>query len=336
MMDQASQLRGMIEEIRNGTVGADGFSCASSVPAGVVSYAPKTHHDAMSNRRSDRPLPQSRVRLANAITICSGKGGVGKSNVAVNLAVVLSRLGNKVCLLDADLGMANADVLCNLSPRRTLEHVVNGQCELAEVALLAPGGFRLIPGGSGVVRLANMPQARRLALLRQLSIIDRTADYIIIDTSAGLNANVLGFAASANRVLMITTPEPTSVTDAYGMIKVLWRQFPEIRIEIVVNMVESEAEGREVFARINRVCRTFLLIAPRWGGCLPIDHQVPEAVRMRVPFTLYSPDGGATKALKNIANRLAGNELEPLRSSSGFFSRLMSRFSTDTSQSRSN
>ena len=126
MMDQASQLRGMIEEIRNGTVGADGFSCASSVPAGVVSYAPKTHYDAMSNRRSDRPLPQSRVRLANAITICSGKGGVVKSNVAVNLAVILSRLGNKVCLLEADLGLANSSVLCNSSLRRALEPVVSG------------------------------------------------------------------------------------------------------------------------------------------------------------------------------------------------------------------
>lgn len=333
MIDQASQLRGMIEEIRNGAVVEDGFPDSPSVPTGVVSYAPRTNHDPPPSHRRGNPSPPSEVRLANAITICSGKGGVGKSNLAVNLAVVLSRMGNKVCLLDADLGLANADVLCNLSPRRTLEHVVNDQCKLADVALLAPGGFRLIPGGSGVVRLANMPPARRADLLRQLSIIDRMADYIIIDTSAGLTANVLGFAASANRVLVVTTPEPTAVTDAYGMIKVLWRQFPEIRIEIVVNMVESEAEGREVFARINRVCRTFLLIAPRWGGCLPIDHHVPEAVRMRVPFTLFSPDGGATKALENIANRLAGNELEPLRSSSGFFSRLMSRFSTDTSQS---
>ncbi len=335
MIDQASQLRGMIEEIQHGTISADGFSGDASVPAGVVSYAPRTHQDTISNRRGDRTLPQSTVRLANAITICSGKGGVGKSNIAVNLAVALSRLGNKVCLLDADLGLANADVLCNLSPRRTLEHVVNGQCELAEVALLAPGGFRLIPGGSGVVRLANMPLVRRQALLRQLSIIDRMADYIIIDTSAGLNANVLGFAASANRVFVITTPEPTAVTDAYGIIKVLLRQFPDIRIEIVVNLVDSESEGREVFARIDRVCRTFLRSAPHWGGFLPIDNHVPEAVRMRIPFTLFSPEGGATKSLQMIANRLTGKELEPSRTGRGFFSRLMSRFSTDSSLSRS-
>ncbi|MCZ6836935.1 MAG: MinD/ParA family protein [Planctomycetota bacterium] len=340
-MDQASQLRGLVKEMSGG---APPMTVPQSVPTGIVSYSPLADQAVPMKPRSPvnprnprnlrspldprnpRVVPPKPIRLAKAIAVCSGKGGVGKSNLAVNLAVLLSRMGKKVCLLDADLGLANIDVLCNITPKRTLEHVVDGKCELPDVALLAPGGFRLIPGGSGVARLANLDPGRRHTLLKQLSVIDRVADFIIIDTGAGLNPNVLSFAGAANIVLVTTTPEPPAITDAYGMVKTLLRHLPELKLEIVVNMVQSEQEGKEVFDRIARVCRTFLRQAPEWGGAIRLDPHVPEAVRMRVPFALYSPDCPATKAVDRIAQRLAGVETRAKIADAGFFSRLATMF----------
>ncbi len=145
------------------------------------------------------PLEMATPPMARVIAVTSGKGGVGKTNIAVNLAVVLARLGQRVCLLDADLGLANADVLCSLTPRLTLEHVISGRCRLAETMLLAPGGVRLIPGACGVARLADLAGADRLALLGQLEALERVTDTLIIDTGAGLSRNVLAFAAAAQK-----------------------------------------------------------------------------------------------------------------------------------------
>jgi flagellar biosynthesis protein FlhG len=260
--------------------------------------------------------------------VTSGKGGVGKTNIAVNLAVCLARLGRRVCLLDADLGLANADVLCGLTPRLTLEHVVCGRCRLAEATLLAPGGFRLIPGACGVARLADLGSVERLELLEQLTCLERVADMVIIDTAAGLSANVLAFAAAARRVVVATTPEPTALTDGYGMIKALAARAPGSRIDLVVNMAGSRSEGESVHQRLDRVSRTFLGRSVAFAGTVPMDPAVREAVRHRVPFALFSPEGRATAAVYRLARRLAG--LEPAAGGDrgdGFFARLAARLS---------
>jgi flagellar biosynthesis protein FlhG len=257
--------------------------------------------------------------------VTSGKGGVGKSNIAVNLAVALARMGQRVCLLDADLGLANADLLCGLTPKLTLEHVVAGRCRLAEAMLLAPGGFRLIPGACGVARLADLGGGQRLALLEQLVGLERVADTVIIDTAAGLSTNVLAFAAAARRVLVATTPEPTAMTDGYGMIKALTARAPGARVDLVVNMTGSRAEGESVYWRMERVSRTFLGRSLELAGTVPLDPAVREAVRHRVPFSLFSPDGRATAAIYRLAHRVAG--VEPTAGVDGhgsFFSRLAS------------
>ncbi len=240
MTDQATHLRRLVGTAANG-------QRRSAEPVPIA--------------RSSRPRPQAAQpagRLASAIAVTSGKGGVGKSNIAVNLAVCLARMGRRVCLLDADLGLANADLLCGLTPRLTLEHVVCGRCRLAEAMLLAPGGFRLIPGACGVARLADLGGRQRLALLEQLMGLERVADTVIIDTAAGLSTNVLAFAAAARRVLVATTPEPTAMTDGYGMIKALAARAPGTRVDLVVNMASSRAEAESVFWRMDRVSRTFL------------------------------------------------------------------------------
>ncbi|HWB19602.1 MAG TPA: MinD/ParA family protein [Phycisphaerales bacterium] len=327
MNDQASNLRGLVESLRAQETGT-GEQVATIVPpsvaTGAVSFAPSCV------QRPKKPLPK-RASLAKAIAVCSGKGGVGKSNLSVNLAASMSALGLKVCLLDADLGMANADVLCNLSPRLTLEHVVSGRCRLAEAVLLAPGGFRLIPGASGVSGMADLDTARRTNLINQLSALERLADVLIIDCGAGISPNVLTFAAAANHVIVVTTTEPTAMMDGYGMVKALFTQSPQSQIEVIVNMTGTEADGQSVFARMSRVSNTFLSKHLLYGGCIPDDPAVREAVRLRMPFVLLAPDSPAARTVKGISRRLAGLDDARIAQSaaqelsdqpSGFFSRV--------------
>jgi flagellar biosynthesis protein FlhG len=171
--------------------------------------------------------------------------------------------------------------------------------------ILAPGGFHLIPGASGVTRMADLGLSQRTALLEQLAALERVADVFLIDCGAGISANVMGFAGAANMVVVATTPEPTAVTDGYAMIKSLLKKMPEISISLVVNMVCDELEAREVHARMNRVCRTFLNATIEYGGYVPWDSAVSRAVRNRMPFVLHAPDASATSAVKKLAAKLA-------------------------------
>ena len=322
MSDQATRLRGMVESARGDGIAGQPVLLPPSVPSGVVSYGPPPPRRNGGPRTTVR-----RVQLARAIAVSSGKGGVGKTNIAVNLAVAMSRFGLKVCLLDADLGLANADVLCNVTPRLTLEHVVTGRCRLAESMILAPGGFRLLPGASGVAGMANLDTRRRHLLVEQLVALERAVDVILIDCGAGISSNVSAFAAAAHTVLVVTTPEPTAMTDGYAMIKTLLRQTPGARVQVVVNMAATLEEAREAFGRLDRVSRTFLKHPLTWGGAIPADPTVAAAVRQRVPFVLHAPDGWATAALHRISRRLMGLDEEPLEDPGrceGFFLRLAS------------
>lgn len=343
MSDQATQLRRVMSQavvedgnVNNGGVGVhlSEHALPPSRATGSISFGP-----APTLQRSHRPLPP-RLTLAKAIAVSSGKGGVGKSNIAVNLAVAMSRMKLKVCLLDADLGLANADVLCNVTPKLTLEHVVAGNCRLWEAMVLAPGGFRLVPGASGVANMADLSETHRRGVLQQLATLERIADVLIIDTGAGISPNVLSFTAAAHTVLVATTPEPTAITDGYGLIKSIRNRAPKTNIEVVVNMAASEEEGEAVFRRIDRVSRTFLHKALDFAGVIPADPAVPAAVRQRVPYLLHAPEAEATHMTWRIARRLAGEQDEPLHADqntnnsdprAGFFSRLMHWFGSSQS-----
>jgi len=250
---------------------------------------------------TQRPQP---LRLARSVAITSGKGGVGKTSVAVNLAAKLAQMGRRVILLDADLGCANADVMCNLMPSGSLAHVVAGRMTIGEAMCDAPGGFRLVPGASGLAQMANLDRAERDRLLRQLQALERDADLMLIDTGAGVGANVLGFLAAADQVLVVTTSEPTAITDAYAVIKTLSRQRDDADVRLLVNMVRDDAEGRAVFARVSAVCQRFLNLKIGYAGHITQDPRVMQGVRRRRPYLIDFPTCGAATCLDQLAHRL--------------------------------
>ena len=292
---------------------------------------------ALEQRQPPASLRSPERKIARAIAITSGKGGVGKSNVAVNLACSFAAKGQRVCLIDADLGLANADVLCNVSPKKTLDDVVHGRCKLGEAILPVPGGFHLLAGASGVTRMADLTADEQSDLLRRLTALEKVVDIIIIDTGAGIQRNVLNFNAAAHDIIVTVTPEPTSITDGYGLIKALGKRHSDARIHLLVNMARSESEARAVFRRIDRVSRTFLEAPLMYAGWVPDDSIVKDAVRARTPFSIGAQKSGAAKRVNKLANYFselpefaqhgragAGKSLRASvdGSSNGFFSRL--------------
>jgi flagellar biosynthesis protein FlhG len=266
-----------------------------------------------------RSLVQER-RRASVIAVTSGKGGVGKSNIAVNLAIKFSAAGKEVVLLDADLGLANADVLCNIDLPHNLSHVIARKKELREVIVKTPGGFGLIGGASGLARMADLSDSDRQRLINALAELESRADVLIIDTGAGISPNVLAFTRAADHVLVVTTPEPTAITDAYAVIKVLSRDGAERRISLLVNQVTSAGEGRVVHDRIAKVARQFLSVTVFDAGYVLRDEQVPLAVRRRQPFVLGSPRCPASTCISQLAIRLEQGVAGA--ASGGFFNRM--------------
>ena len=260
-------------------------------------------------------------RAANVIAVTSGKGGVGKSNIAVNLAVQLSRAGKQVVLLDADLGLANCDVLCNLELPFNLSHVIARYKELPDVMIKAPGGFRLIGGASGLARMADLSDFDRQRIIDALGEVEQQADVILLDTGAGISPNVLSFTRAADHVLIVTTPEPTAITDAYAVIKVMIRDGVERRISLLVNQARSAAEARMVYDRIAKVARQFLGVGLLDAGYISLDESVSAAVRKRTPFSISHPHCPASLGVAQLAVRLQDGVIATL-DSPGFFARM--------------
>ncbi len=254
---------------------------------------------------------ESAGRRARYVAVTSGKGGVGKSSVAVNLAVRLSGMGRRVVLLDADLGTANADVLCNVAARTNLAHVVAGRRTLSEAMVAAPGGFRLVPGASGLATIADLSAFERARLIQAMQEIDETCDVVLVDTGAGIGPNVLGFALGVDQVLVVTTPEPSAVTDAYALIKSVHRQRSDANVSVFVNLVHSEGEARQVFERVNGVCRRFLQLNLTFAGHMPRDEQVVVGAMRRWPFVLGAPHSDASRSIGCLAHKLDRHASEP-------------------------
>lgn len=252
---------------------------------------------------SDSVVVSSR-KTARTIAVTSGKGGVGKTNFSANLALLLARTGQRVVVLDADLGLANLHVLFGLSPARHLGHVIRGENSLREVLHIVSEGIGIIAGGSGITELANLDAIRRQRFIQRIGELDELADIVLIDTGAGLSENVLAFVLAAEEVIVLTTPEPTALADAYATIKVVSRDNPEAKMSVVVNMVRTEAEAEATAERLRLVSKQFLDVDLGVLGYIPQDSAVPRAVRAQRPVTIDHPTGPTARALGRIAETL--------------------------------
>lgn len=253
----------------------------------------------ISVQRSARNSRESRC-----VAITGGKGGVGKSNLAVNLSLELGLVGNQVALLDADFGLANADLLCGVSPSYHLGHVIQGLKSLDDIAIPLSDEVELIPGGSGIEELANFSLGSRPHILSQMQAMEEDLDYMVIDTAAGIAENVSGILAAASEIIIVVTPEPTSIIDAYATIKVILRHKKDSSIALVVNNAVGIGDAEQVFQSISTATREFLDHKIEFLGMVPADSQVTEAVRAQVPVTQFAPGCPASRAIRLIAKNL--------------------------------
>ena len=239
--------------------------------------------------------------LPLVLSVTSGKGGVGKTNLSVNLACCLARAGKRVVLLDADLGLANVDVLLGISPQYNLFHLLHEKVSLEEVVTETPYGFSILPAPSGVSGMLSLSPGEKLTLLGAMDGLDKSVEYLIVDTAAGINENVLYFNMAAQERLVVVTPEPTSLTDAYAMIKVMQHNHDVNRFRIVINNTPDTATGKEIFTRLYRACDHFLSgVSLDLAGIIPHDPAVRRAVIAQKPFTLLDGSAPASKAMSNL------------------------------------
>jgi flagellar biosynthesis protein FlhG len=235
------------------------------------------------------------------IAVSGGKGGVGKTTVAINLATALAQSGRRVMLLDGDLGLANVDVLLGLAPRYTLAHVLSGERTLEEIIVETAGGLRVAPAASGVARMANLGPAEHLGLVRAFSGLGSQIDTLIVDTSAGIADGVLRFSQAAQHVLLVLRDEPASITDAYALIKVLSREHGVQRFRVLVNMTRETNQGPAVFERLQRVTQRYLEVALEYVGEIPDDTWLGRAIREQRPVIEAYPSSRASLAFKKLA-----------------------------------
>jgi flagellar biosynthesis protein FlhG len=262
--------------------------------------------------------PPSRPQ-ARTVAVTSGKGGVGKSSVALNLAIALQKMGNAVCLLDANLGLGNIDLLCGLNGYWNLSHVVSGARTVPEIVLAGPCGIHVVPGASGLLDAADCSSVAQREILSQLDELERQHDFLIIDTGTGIHRTVRHFVAAAQTVLIVTTPEPTAIADAYATLKALTAGSDLLQPHILVNQADSPAQAREIISRVQQTARTFLRVTVSSAGHIPRDPAVARAVACRKPFAADNPRTAAGLAIEQLARRLV-NLTQPSNERSSFFS----------------
>lgn len=243
--------------------------------------------------------------LPLVFSVTSGKGGVGKTNISVNLACELSKMGKRVVILDADLGLANVDVILGLAPKLNLFHLFNEGMTLEKILCDTPYGFRILPAASGVSDMVNLTTGQKLDLLEAMDYLEGGIDHLIVDTGAGINDNVLYFNIAAQERLVVLTTEPTSLTDAYALIKVLKLKHGVDRFRVLVNMAKDEKSAREIFVKLYKACDHFLSgVSLDLVGFIPLDPHVRKAVINQTPFAHMTPNCPASVAIRQTAERI--------------------------------
>ena len=243
---------------------------------------------------------------AKVYAITSGKGGVGKTSLAVNLSVILSKASMRVLLIDADMGLANVDLMTGVLAPHTIEEVINGKASIFDALVEGPEGLTILPASSGVGHILEVGQESEALFLKELLKLEHAFDIIFIDTGAGISANVIDFVFMAEEVIVIMTPEPTAFADAYAMVKLVATQKPDMKISIVVNIVKSADEGNHIFTKFNEIVERFLGRSVIFRGSIFSDASVSQAVMRQVPLALYAGSSPAVQSMKNIAKNVLG------------------------------
>lgn len=253
-------------------------------------------------------------RSARVITVTSGKGGVGKSNVSVNLAIQMSRLGKRAVILDADFGLANIEVMLGMRPQYNLADMMFRGKDVKDIICTGPEGIGFISGGSGLREMTNLNKDQILSLVRTMYELDHYADVVIIDTGAGISDTVIELVASSSEVLLVATPEPTSITDAYALLKTLHRHdgfdAESTSIKMIGNRIQSYEEGKELYLKLNTVVNKFLGMDMEYLGAIPYDECLPRAVMQQQPVSLAYPDATSARALLELAMVLEDEKRE--------------------------
>ncbi|MBF0283480.1 MAG: MinD/ParA family protein [Magnetococcales bacterium] len=262
---------------------------AASSPARAV--------DADAAELSSRRAPRT-------IAITSGKGGVGKTLVTVNLAVNFARAGLRVLLIDADLGLANLDVVLGLTPEYTIQDVFDGHKHLSDIALQGPMGITILPAASGVAELSNLSESQRLMLMEQIDHWDVDYDVVLVDTGAGISPNVRYFVLAVEQILVVATPDPASITDAYALMKVMFLNHRIAHFDLLVNQVKGEREALEVYKTVQRVAEKFLNIGLNYAGFVPHDPELVRAIRRQKVVSELLPEAPSSAAFGVIAQRM--------------------------------
>lgn len=269
--------------------------------------------------------------LARVITVTSGKGGVGKSNTAINLAIQFRKMGKKVIILDADFGLANIEIMFGAVPKHNLCDLIYQGKNIKDIITWGPMEVGFISGGSGIAGMSNLGREYLSYIIQNLAELDAIADIIIVDTGAGIADAVLEFLVASGEILLVTTPEPTSITDSYSLLKALYRhpRFREAdtKVKMIANRVEKESEGESLFNKLNAVVARYLKIPMTYLGCVPQDNALMKAVMQQSPVSLQQPTAKSSQAYEKIALRLLDKEeaeRQPKRGMAAFFSHIVS------------
>jgi flagellar biosynthesis protein FlhG len=257
------------------------------------------HHDQAQGIRNMKS-----VKPVKVIAVASGKGGVGKTNVSVNVAVALAKKGRRVALLDADMGLANVDILLGIYPKFNLAHVLSGEKSMNEIMVEGPLGLKVIPGSSGIQKMSELTTMEQAALIRAFSEIDQEIDVLIVDTAAGISASVVNFVRACQEVMVVICDEPTSLTDAYAFIKLLNRDYTVSDFNVIANMVQTAEQGRKLFQKLCKVTDAYLDVNLQFIGSIPYDLSLRKSVQQQSPVVLEYPKSDISLAITEIAEKI--------------------------------
>ncbi|XPS85920.1 FlhG: predicted flagellar biosynthesis protein [Desulfosarcina variabilis str. Montpellier] len=257
----------------------------------------RQRHSMSSNDKAHQP--QARV-----IAITSGKGGVGKTNIVANMGYTLCKAGKRVLIFDADLGLGNLDVLLGLTPQYNLSHVIEGQKKLSDIIVSGPGQLKILPASSGIQELTKLTHPQKIKLFNELHVLLSDYDIVLIDTAAGISSNVLYFNASANEIMVVVTPEPTSITDAYALMKILSVKYQEKHFRLLVNQAKNEREADEVSRQLCLVANRFLDVSIDYFGSILADSKVKSGVRKQKVVSQIAPMSQASRDFFQLSHKL--------------------------------